>query len=221
MYEQAKQNDILRYGLKIDELIREKAQLELEKKELTDSLSLATNSIKQYKEHFNKQKTIYEQKLFKINAKYEGLEKKYKQLTKTKKNKEKVLVQENKNLKHKIIEIETERSQNEIQNKIQNLSTFNTTNNFALNNNLNSSMMINNNNNLLNLPPIQSNLLNGSFTFGKANSNNLAMFNLNNINQVSNIGTFSMNYDDPNEENQKKTLEDFKKLLAIIDEKLD
>lgn len=149
------------------------------------------------------------------------MEKKYKQLTKTKKNKEKVLVQENKNLKHKIIEIETERSQNEIQNKIQNLSTFNTTNNFALNNNLNSSMMINNNNNLLNLPPIQSNLLNGSFTFGKANSNNLAMFNLNNINQVSNIGTFSMNYDDPNEENQKKALEDFKKLLAKIDEKLD
>ena len=84
----------------------------MEKKELTDSLSLATNSIKQYKEHFNKQKTIYEQKLFKINAKYEGLEKKYKQLTKTKKNKEKVLVQENKNLKHKIIEIETKKMKN-------------------------------------------------------------------------------------------------------------
>ena len=108
-----------------------------------------------------------------------------------------------------------------MEKKIQNLSNYNTTNNFALNNNLNSSMMLNNNNNLLNLPPVQNNLLNGSFTFGKTNSNNLAMINLNNINQTSNIGTFSINYDDPNEENQKKTLEDFKKLLAKIDEKLD
>jgi hypothetical protein len=47
------------------------------------------------------------------------------------------------------------------------------------------------------------------------------MNNLNNFNQASNIGIFNINYDDPNEENQKKALEDFKKLLAKIDEKLD
>ena len=38
--------------------------------------------------------------------------------------------------------------------------------------------MLNNNNNLINFPPIQNNLLNSSFTFGKSNSNNLPMNNL-------------------------------------------
>jgi hypothetical protein len=206
MCEEAKQNDILRYNSKINELIREKAQLESEKKEFTNSLSIATESIKLYQDRLNKQKNIYEQKLFKANAKYEGLEKKYKNLSKQMRNKEKLLLSENKNLKHKITEIEAEKSQIEVQNKIQNMSNFN--------NNLNSSMMLNNNT-MFNLPNVQSNLLNNSFTYNTS-ANNFGL-----LNQTPTFGTFTIKYDDPNEENQKKTLEDFKKLLAKIDEKLD
>ena len=195
MNEEAKQNDIMKYNSKIDELIREKIQLESEKKELTDSLSLATNQLKQYENNINKQQSLYEQKIFKINAKKEGLEKKYKNLYKQMKTKEKFFQSENQNLKHKIREIETEKNQIEVQNKY----------------NLNSSMMLNNNT-MFNLPAVQSNMLNNSFTYN-TNNNNLAF-----MNQTANFQTFNYKYDDNDE---KKTLEDFKKLLAKIDEKLD
>jgi chromosome segregation ATPase len=186
----------MKYNSKIDELIREKIQLESEKKELTDSLSLATNQLKQYENNINKQQSLYEQKIFKINAKKEGLEKKYKNLYKQMKTKEKFFQSENQNLKHKIREIETEKNQIEVQNKY----------------NLNSSMMLNNNT-MFNLPAIQSNMLNNSFTVNTNTNNNLAM-----INNLGSYQTFTFKYDDGDE---KKTLEDFKKLLAKIDEKLD
>ena len=124
------------------------------------------------------------------------------------KNKEKVLLNENQNLKLKINEIETEKNQIEIQNKIQNISN----NNLGLNNNLNSSMMLNNNT-MFNLPAIQINMLNNSFTVNTNTNNNLAM-----INNLGSYQTFTFKYDDGDE---KKTLEDFKKLLAKIYEKLD
>ena len=111
------------------------------------------------------------------------------------KNKEKFFQSENQNLKHKIKEIEAEKNQIEVQNKY----------------NLNSSMMLNNNT-MFNLPAVQSNMLNNSFTYN-TNNNNLAF-----MNQTANFQTFNYKYDDNDE---KKTLEDFKKLLAKIDEKLD
>jgi hypothetical protein len=185
----------MKYNSKIDELIREKIKLESENKELNDNLSIATDQLKQHQVNINKLQSIYEQKIFKINAKKEGLEKKYKNLHKQMKNKEKFFQSENQNLKHKIKEIEAEKNQIEVQNKY----------------NLNSSMMLNNNT-MFNLPAVQSNMLNNSFTYN-TNNNNLAF-----MNQTANFQTFNYKYDDNDE---KKTLEDFKKLLAKIDEKLD
>ena len=201
------EHEILTYKSKIDELIRESSQIESEKKELAQSLSVATDSIKKYGEQFNKQKNIYEQKLFRANAKFESLEKKYKYNTKQMKNKEKILLNENQNLKHKITEIEAEKNQIEVQNKIQNISN----NNLGLNNNLNSSVMLNNNT-MFNLPAVQNNMLNNSFS---VNTNN----NLGMINNLGTYQTFTYKYDDGDDE--KKTLEEFKRILAKIDEKLD
>ena len=123
------------------------------------------------------------------------------------KNKEKLLLNENQNFKHKITEIEAEKNQIEVQNKIQNISN----NNLGLNNNLNSSVMLNNNT-MFNLPAVQNNMLNNSFS---VNTNN----NLGMINNLGTYQTFTYKYDDGDDE--KKTLEEFRRILAKIDEKLD
>ena len=179
------------------------------------------------------------------------IENKYKNTIKVFKNKEKKYVFEIQNLKKKINQIETEKENLEFnfQNKVQNLSFYNNTigkkftfnNNNSINKNLNSSMNIGSSNNMFNLPIIQNNSLNNSFTYNPLSYNNLINKNsnmnlnlnlhnnLNNNNQIpnqikNNINN-QINYnkfiDNPLEENHAKALDDFKKLLAKIDEKLD
>jgi hypothetical protein len=102
-------------------------------------------------------------------------------------------------------------------------------------------MNIGSSNNMFNLPIIQNNSLNNSFTYNPISHNNLINknsnmnlnLNLNNNlnnnnqipNQIKNNINNQINYnkfiDNPLEENHAKALDDFKKLLAKIDEKLD
>ena len=68
--------------------------------------------------------------------------------------------------------------------------------------------MMLNNNTIFNIPVVQSNMLNNSF---RVNTNN----NLGMINNLRTYQTFTYKYN--NGDDQKKTLEEFKKILAKIE----
>ena len=239
--------------------MKEKAELESEKTELTESLFVATESLRKMKNFITEKYSNMEQNLFKENAKNEGLEKKYKNIIRQMKTNEKRLYQENQNLKNKINESENEKSQMELnfQNRVQNMSLYNK----VTGNNQNNSLMINNsfsprtlqntfinpNNNPLNQTNVNMSSpvrLNNSFTYksnviNRFNSpnkiinpntystqNSYMMTNINSNNALlspnRNINMLNcQRFEDPREQSQKKTLEEFKKLLAKIDEKLD
>jgi hypothetical protein len=141
------------------------------------------------------------------------------------KNKERSLFEENKSLRDIISEKELEKSQMELnyQNQMQNMS--------LLANQgcgLNSSAFINNT--MFNFPVNNQNLLNNSVMNNNVSYNAIPVNNnLNATNQFINNTTNNVKFNNNNmlsaeeqrEENQKRTLEEFKKLLAKIDEKLD
>ena len=101
-------------------LVKEdKAELEAEKIELTESLFVATESLRKMKNFITEKYSNLEQNLFKENAKNEGLEKKYKNIIRQMKTNEKRLYQENQNLKNKINESENENNLKEQENKLK------------------------------------------------------------------------------------------------------
>ena len=171
------------------------------------------------------------------------------------KTNEKKLYQENQNLKNKINQSENEKSEMELnfQNRVQNMSLFN-----SINNNQNNRSLMNNNsfspnrlniNNKLNQSNINSNInsplrVNNSVNYNMkpvnspcspcknispnniSTHNSYMMTNMNSYNMMMspsrNINLMNyQRFQDPKEKGQKKTLEEFKKLLLKIDEKLD
>jgi chromosome segregation ATPase len=218
-----KENDHVDFTKKINDIMKEKAKLETEKIELEHNLSIATEELKKMKDFIN-------QSAFKENLKKEEIEKQYKNIINQMKNKEKKLYQENLCLRNTI---------NEKDCKIQNMNM--SLYNFPLNNKTNF------NKTSLNTPKRVENIFNYN-EFSKINSPKISnSFNINNIpnNIIQNVhetNTYAFNtinpsnhptsrnknislnykkFEDPNEENQLKTLEEFKKLLEKIDEKLD
>ena len=218
-----KENDHVDFTKKINDIMKEKAKLETEKVELENNLTIATEELKKMKDFIN-------QSVFKENLKKEEIEKQYKNIINQMKNKEKKLYQENLCLRNTI---------NEKDCKIQNMNM--SLYNFPLNNKTNF------NKTSLNTPKRVENIFNYN-EFSKINSPKISnSFNINNIpnNIIQNIhetNTYAFNtinpnnfqtsrnknisinykkFEDPNEENQLKTLEEFKKLLEKIDEKLD
>ena len=69
IYEQSKKNDIIEFTQKINDLIKDKALLESEKKEISDSLIMATETIKKLQEYIKNKIHTLQQQLFKENAK--------------------------------------------------------------------------------------------------------------------------------------------------------
>ncbi len=224
-YEQNKQNNLSEYSDQITLLMKEKNELENQKAELTESLSLATDQLNKLKDLIEDKYYNIEANLFKETMKNENLEKKYKNILKQMKNKERSLFEENKSLRDIISEKELEKSQMELnyQNQMQNMS--------LLANQgcgLNSSAFINNT--MFNFPVNNQNLLNNSVMNNNVSYNAIPINNnLNATNQFINNTTNNVKFNNNNmlsaeeqrEENQKRTLEEFKKLLAKIDEKLD
>ena len=226
-YEQNKQNNLSEYSDQITLLMKEKNELENQKAELTESLSLATDQLNKLKDLIEDKYYNIEANLFKETMKNENLEKKYKNILKQMKNKERSLFEENKSLKDIISEKELEKSQIELnyQNQLQNMSLLNNQGG-----GLNSSAFINNT--MFNFPINNQNILNNSLMNNNISYNNIQMNN--NLNATGNQNiinntTTNIKVNNPNilcaeeqrEENQKRTLEEFKKLLAKIDEKLD
>ena len=250
-----KDDDQNEFEKKINELMKEKIELESEKAELTQNLAIATESLKKMKNFITEKYGNMEQNLIKESKKNESLEKKYKNIIRQMKTNEKKLYQENQNLKNKINQSENEKSEMELnfQNRVQNMSLFN-----SINNNQNNRSLMNNNsfspnrlniNNKLNQSNINSNInnpprVNNSVNYNmkpvnspcspckNINQNNISthnsymMTNMNSYNMMMspsrNINLMNyQRFQDPKEKGQKKTLEEFKKLLLKIDEKLD
>ena len=226
-YEQNKQNNFGEYSDQLTLLMKEKNELESQKAELTESLSIATDQLNKLKDLIEDKYYNIEANLFKETMKNENLEKKYKNILKQMKNKERSLFEENKSLKDIISEKELEKSQIELnyQNQLQNMSLLNNQGG-----GLNSSAFINNT--MFNFPINNQNILNNSLMNNNISYNNIQMNN--NLNATGNQNiinntTTNIKVNNPNilcveeqrEENQKRTLEEFKKLLAKIDEKLD
>ena len=199
--EQTRQNDANTYNAKIEQVLKEKNDLENIKAELTDNLSQANQKIKQMNAFMTDKFNSLIQSLQSETAKNENLEKKYKSLIKSLKVKHKSLNEENKQLKEVINQkdIEKEHMEYQYQNEIKNMSLYNTINN--------NSVMIPNNN-----------VVNNSMAVGY-NGNNYGIGNANS--SYYGVGNLSYRGEDHDEEGQKKTLEEFKRLLNTIDEKLD
>ena len=199
--EQTRQNDANTYNAKIEQVLKEKNDLENIKAELTDNLSQANQKIKQMNAFMTDKFNSLMQSLQSEAAKNENLEKKYKSLIKSLKVKHKSLNEENKQLKEVINQkdIEKEHMEYQYQNEIKNMSLYNTINN--------NSVMIPNNN-----------VVNNSMAVGY-NGNNYGIGNANS--SYYGVGNLSYRGEDHDEEGQKKTLEEFKRLLNTIDEKLD
>lgn len=199
--EQTRQNDANTYNAKIEQVLKEKNDLENIKAELTDNLSQANQKIKQMNAFMTDKFNSLMQSLQSETAKNENLEKKYKSLIKSLKVKHKSLNEENRQLKEVINQkdIEKEHMEYQYQNEIKNMSLYNTINN--------NSVMIPNNN-----------VVNNSMAVGY-NGNNYGIGNANS--SYYGVGNLSYRGEDHDEEGQKKTLEEFKRLLNTIDEKLD
>lgn len=131
------------------------------------------------------------------------------------KNKQNLLNQENSQLKEIINNKDVKAEQLDIntQNKIQNISLYN-----AVMGNRSGITQTNDNNignqTMFNLGVNQNNLINNYDNQDNINYNN-------NLNYTYDYNAVNYSYIDPKEARQKRTLNEFKKLLNKIDEKLD
>ena len=210
--EKNKNKELREYDSYTKKLLGEKSELEKVNYELSEYLNKANEKIKELTDLLNNQFHSLKHNFYNENNKCSHLENRFKGILHHLKQKEQRLIEENSNLKDMLNdkEIENEQLENHYQNQLKNVSFRQT----ILHDNCNSNeQMYNNTNN--------SAVINrGSY--------NLNSFNVNsNIgSSVNNSGVNSLNkkyiYDDQNKEaEQRKTLENFKKLLNNIDEKLN
>lgn len=220
---QDNQREFSEKNIAINQLVQDKNLLLQEKTDLENSLTMATNKIVELNEMIQNKFGYLENEKFRENEKNEIEKKKLLGMIKQLQFKEKTLTEENEKLKEVLDKKETERQQMEMtyQNELNNISLYN---------NFNNSQLLNNTGN---------NFINNSMAnLGNSNVNNNMMNNMNNNNNyvnhsMANFGSNSLSqqimpptmtgykFDDSREEGQKRTLDEFKKLLAKIDEKLD
>ena len=156
-----------------------------------------------------------EDELYKQRTQKKNMEKKYKGMIKHIKSKEKGMIKENNQLKEIL-------NNQDNSNKLQNLALYKNT--VGLNNN-----NINDNNQLnrtmFNIP-VNNNILNDNNNSMVVDSNNQRNILNNTLNfannqRINNNVQMMPKIEDPNDDNQKRTLEEFKQLLKRMDEKLD
>ena len=126
------------------------------------------------------------------------------------KSKEKGIIKENSQLKEIL-------NNQDNSNKLQNLALYK--NVIGIDNNNNNQL----NRTMFNIP-VNNNILNdnnNSMVIDSNNQRNLLNNTLNFANKRINNYQMMPKIEDPNDDNQKKTLEEFKELLKKIDEKLD
>jgi hypothetical protein len=207
-FDESKQNEINDYIQKIEELAKEKMLLEKQNEELTNNLSIANDNLKELNDLVIDKYSNMENELYKQKTQKKNIEKKYKGMIKQIKSKEKGIVQENSQLKEIL-------NNQDNSNKLQNLALYQ---NALGKDNLNRTMFnIPVNNNLLNDNNNNSVVIDSNNQRNILNNNTLNFANNKRINNIQNMPKL----EDPNDDGQKKTLEEFKELLQKIDEKLD
>jgi hypothetical protein len=229
-FEENKEQELGEYNSQIELLIQEKNVLQAQNIELTENLSLANENLKKFNDLISDKYANIEAELFKQTNLNENLEKKYKGVLKQMKNKQKILHRENSKLKEIINNQELQKTQLDLinQNQKQNLSLYNTVmgqRNFinqTNDNNTTNQSIYNygnaNHTNLINNEEIQESWGGNGMDY----KNNLNLnYNYNYNNNITNTNNTNSSYIDPKEAGQKKTLNEFKKLLNKIDEKLD
>ena len=217
LLDQNKQKDNKDYNEQVGALIKEKNHLEMVNAELSDNLGLANQKIKEFNDFITDKYNSLKQTLYKETTKNENLDKKYKGIIKQLKMKEKKLFEENKSLKDLLNEKDIEKEQMEYhyQNELKNVSLYNNVNNSnVLCQGLNGTNLPNSN---VNNSMAAGYNMNSNFGLGQPNTN----FNVNSSYYGLGVGNNTYRFEDPKEEGQKRTLEEFKRLLNKIDEKLD
>ena len=207
LLEQDKQKAFQEYNDQLNLTLKEKSEIELENNELRGDLAQAVETIKVLHDFIRDKFNSMQQNLYKETTKKENLQKKYKGLIKQLKMKEKELNDENKSLKTLLNEKDMEKEQMEFhyQSELKNMSLYN---NMNMNNN-NTSIMMNQSQQQINPHFNMNNTSNAVFS-----NTNYAINNSVNVNNT-------YRFDDIKDDEQKRTLEDFKRLLNKMDEKLD
>lgn len=207
LLEQDKQKAFQEYNDQLNLTLKEKSEIELENNELRGDLAQAVETIKVLHDFIRDKFNSMQQNLYKETTKKENLQKKYKGLIKQLKMKEKELNDENKSLKTLLNEKDMEKEQMEFhyQSELKNMSLYN---NMNMNNN-NTSIMMNQSQQQINPHFNMNNTSNAVFS-----NTNYAINNSVNVNNT-------YRFDDIKDDEQKRTLEEFKRLLNKMDEKLD
>lgn len=188
----------------INEIVSKKNDLELENTELKEYIEVAKEKLLKNCEFIRNEYSACQKSLFKERSKNENLEKKYRGIIRQLREKEKHVVEENKSLRDLVKERDIEKEQIEYhyQNELKNLSLYN-------------------NISMTHQPAGNSMMLLGNTNINSSTNNILPNENINNSWYMQGGNPNIYRFEDPKEESQKKTLEDFKQLLNKIDEKLD
>jgi chromosome segregation ATPase len=227
MHDKQKHKDVQEYTTQLQLLIDEKTTVEKLNAELNENLMLANDKIKELRDFINDKFNSMKHTLYKENCKNQNLENKFKGVIRQMKQREKSLIEENMTLKEMLSDkdVQSEQMEQHYQNQIKNISFYHAVNPSSATLNT----YHNGNSNVSNNQQQQHQLEhNNSAVNTRGNYNlNVSHYNVGGSNSYYGLGISNGNrygsnvYDDPKEEEQKKTLEDFKMLLNNIDEKLD
>lgn len=218
LIEQDKQKTYQEYNNHLNATIKEKNEIENENNSLRQDLISANETIKGLHDFIRDKHTTMQQTLYKETMKNDNLQKKYKSVIKQLKIKEKNLYDENKSLKSLLNEKDLEKEQIEYryQNELKNMSLYNNVNN----NNNNTSIMMNQSQQPLQYNHNQFNNMNNTSTNVFTNTNYAVNNSVHVMNYNNNINN-TYKFDETKDDEQKRTLEEFKRLLNKMDEKLD
>ena len=218
LIEQDKQKTYQEYNDHLNTTIKEKNEIENENNALRQDLISANETIKGLHDFIRDKHTTMQQTLYKETMKNDNLQKKYKGVIKQLKIKEKNLYDENKSLKSLLNEKDLEKEQIEYryQNELKNMSLYNNVNN----NNNNTSVMMNQSQQQLQYNHNQFNNMNNTSNNVFANTNYAVNNSVHVMNYNNNINN-TYKLDETKDDEQKRTLEEFKRLLNKMDEKLD
>lgn len=218
LIEQDKQKTYQEYNDHLNTTMKEKNEIENENNALRQDLISANETIKGLHDFIRDKHTTMQQTLYKETMKNDNLQKKYKGVIKQLKIKEKNLYDENKSLKSLLNEKDLEKEQIEYryQNELKNMSLYNNVNN----NNNNTSVMMNQSQQQLQYNHNQFNNMNNTSNNVFANTNYAVNNSVHVMNYNNNINN-TYKLDETKDDEQKRTLEEFKRLLNKMDEKLD
>jgi hypothetical protein len=229
MLDKQKHKDVQEYTTQLQLLMDEKTTVEKLNAELNENLMLANDKIKELRDFINDKFNSMKHTLYKENCKNQNLENKFKGVIRQMKQREKSLIEENMTLKEMLSDkdVQSEQMEQHYQNQIKNISFYHAVNpsSATLNTYHNGNSNVSNNQQQQQVHQLEHN---NSAVNTRGNYNlNVSHYNVGGSNSYYGVGISNGNrygsnvYDDPKEEEQKKTLEDFKMLLNNIDEKLD